>query len=171
VEKRHGVLTEPIEIIEPSAKGIPITLGKEFDGESDWIKNLRFKIRNKYTKEITFINLDFDFPETSATGIMMAHQLFIGQRPDLKFTLNNPPLSLQPNGEVEISLESEFQSIKRSIESRQGPVENINNIVIRTGDVMFEDGTLYSGGNFWRPNPDPNSPHKWLLVTGDLTKP
>lgn len=172
VEKRHGALTEPIEIIEPSVKGVAITLGKEFDGQSDWIKNLRFKIRNKYTKAITFLGLDLDFPETIATGPIMMHQLFIGQRVDLKFTQNHAPLSLQPNGEVEIRLEPEFQSIKLSIESRQGPVQNINNVVIRVREVMFEDGTLYTpGGNFWRPNPDPNSPHKWILITDEPKKP
>ena len=171
VEKRRGVLTEPIEIVEPSVKGIPITLGKEFEGPSDWIKNLRLKIRNKYPKTITFIQVDFDFPETSLTGPIIAHQLFIGQRWDFKFTQKNPPLSLQPNGELEISLEPEFQSIKRSIEHRQGPVENINHIVIRTVEVMFEDDTLYANGDFWRPNPDQNSPHKWILINREPTKP
>jgi len=170
VEKRHGVLTEPVEIVDPSVKGVPIALGKEFNGGPDWIKSLRLKVKNKYSKTITFIGLDFDFPETSTTGIMMMHQLFIGQRSDAKFTQNNPPLSLPPNRDVEIALEPEFQSIKRLLEARNGPIENINHIVIRIRDVMFDDGTLYANGNFWQPNPDQNSPHKWVLI-GDAIKP
>lgn len=170
VERHFAPKNVPIEIIEPKAKGKAITLGEDFEGESDWLRHLTFKVKNKSNKPITFFHLDLDLPETQATGPVMMHQLFFGQRSDFTATLSNRPLRLEPNGEIEVPLDSEFNSIKKLVEHRQGPVENISKLVIRIGEVMFEDGTLYSGGGIFKPNSDASSPHKWLKVR-DFDKP
>lgn len=172
VEKRHSALKDvPIEIIEPKVKGRAIALGEDFDGDSDWLSHLTFRIRNKSNKPVTFVQLDLDFPETIATGPIMMHRLLIGRRTDLSSTQSNATLHMEPNNEIEISLEPEFKSIKRLIEARQGPMDKINNVMIRIGDVMFEDGTIYSGGGIFKPNPDPTSSQKWILLTDEPRKP
>jgi hypothetical protein len=66
-------------------------------------------------------------------------------------------------------MESHFDSIKRLIESR-GRLENVNDVDINVQEVMFADGTLYSGDAIWKPNPDTSSPHKWVKVR-DFDKP
>jgi len=171
VEKHFAPVNVPIEITEPKVKGKALTLGEEFDDDSDWLKHLTFKIRNRSEKPITFFHLDLDFPETAATGPVMMHQLFFGRRSDVIETLSNALVYLPPNGEIEVSLDSEFSSIKRLIEHRQGSVEKISKLVIRIGEVMFEDGALYSGGGIFRPNPDPSSPRKWILLPNERGKP
>lgn len=165
VSKHFAPKNEPIELAELKIKGKAVSLGDTFKGESDWLKNLTLKVKNKSEKPITLLQIDLDFPETSATGSIMMHQLFIGQSPDLGSTRDNQPLLLKPNESVSISLESEFADIKRLIELRQPPVENINRVVIRLGEVVFEDGTRYSGGSIFRRNPDANNPRKWVPVT------
>lgn len=167
VEKHFAPNNEPIEIIEPKIKAKAVKLGEAFEDGSDWLKHNTFKVKNRSNKPITFLQIDLDFPETKATGSIMRHSLFIGRRPDFKSTLNNPPLYLKPSEALEISLEPEYSAIKRLIELRQPPVENINKLVIRTSEVMFEDGTLYFGGSIFKRNPDPNSPHKWVLITDE----
>ncbi len=101
----------------------------------------------------------------------MMHQLLVGQRPDFKSTLSNPSLYLKPDEAIEISLKPEFNSIKKLIEMRYPSVENINKLVVVTGDVVFEDGTLYSGGSIFRRNPDPNNPRKWVRVADEQVTP
>ncbi len=95
----------------------------------------------------------------------MMHQLFIGQRPDFKSTLANAPLYIAPNEKIEISLASEYEAIKKLVGLRQTQIESIDTLVIRTSEIMFEDGTLYSGGTIFRRNPDINSPQKWIPDT------
>jgi len=171
VEKHFAPKNEPVEIIMPQIKGIAVKLGEAFEEETDWLKQVTFKVKNKSDKPITFFHVDLDFPETKATGNIMMHQLLIGQHPDARSTLKNPPLFLKPNESIEISLEAEYSAIKRLIELRQTPVENISKLVIRLGDVTFADGTVYSGGNIFKRNPDPNSPRKWVQVDVPPTTP
>ena len=165
VEKHFAPKNEPIEIIEPKVKTKDVKLGAGFEDESDWLKHVTFKVRNRSDKAITFLQINLDFPETKATGNIMMRQLFFGQRPDFKFTLDNPPLYLKPNEMMEISLASEYDNIKKLIELRQPPIENINKLTIRTDEIVFEDGTLYTGGAIFKRNPDSTSPRKWILVT------
>ena len=165
VVKHSAPLNEPIEIIETSVKAKAITLGVGFEAESDWLKYVTFKVKNRGDKAITFLQIDFDFPETKAVaGAMMMHQLLLGQRPDFKSTLKNPPLFIKPGETIEISLEAEHRNIKRLIEPKLPSVENINQLVIRTGEMTFEDGTLYSGGFLLRRNPDTSNWQKWLRI-------
>lgn len=161
VEKHKTYLKLPIEIFEPKIRDTPIALGEQFDGDADWLKGLRFKIRNTSDKPITWVSLFLVFPETRATGPVMMDQLFIGQRSDVK--TNNPPLDLKPGSELEVPLEPHFDSIKRLIESR-GKLENVNDVDINIQQVMFADGTLYFGGSIWKANPDTSSPHKWVMI-------
>jgi hypothetical protein len=171
VEKHPAPKNEPIEMTEPKVKAKGVKLGEPFEDESDWLKHLTFKVKNISDKPITFFQIDLDFPETKATGSIMMHQLFIGRRSDFKSTLNNAPLYLKPNEAIEISLEPEYSAIKELIEIRQAPVENINKLVIRTSEVMFEDETLYSGGSIFKRNPDLNNPRKWLRITDGFGRP
>lgn len=171
VEKHFALQTDPIEVIQPKIKTKAVKLGEAFEGESDWLEYTTFKIKNKSDRPITFFHIELDFPETKATGSIMMHQLLVGQRPDFKSSLNNPSLYLKPGETIEISLKSEHNEIKRLIEIKYPSVENINKLVVRTGDVMFEDGTLYSVGSFFKPNSDPNSPRKWVRVTEEQAAP
>jgi hypothetical protein len=163
---RHpGPKNEPIEITEIRAKTKAVKLGEVFEDESDWLKHLTYKVKNRSDKAITFLQIDLDFPETEATaGAIMMHQLFFGQRSDFRSTLNNQPLYIKPNETIEISLERAYDDIKTLIELRHPTVGVINKLTIRTSDVMFEDGALYASGMFYRRNPDPNSPQKWMPI-------
>jgi hypothetical protein len=171
VEKHWAPENEPTDITEPRIKARGIKLGETFEDESDWLKHLTFKVKNRSDRPITFFQIDLDFPETKATGNIMMHQLFIGRRSDFTSTRNNPPLYLKPNEAIEISLEPEYNAIKRLIELRGLPVESINKLGIRTSEAMFEDETLYHGGAIFKRNPDLNSPRKWLPISDGFGRP
>ncbi len=163
VEKVLGPPNEPLEVFEPKLQGTPIALGQRFDStDVDWIKNLTFKIKNRSSKPITFIHLDVIFPETRAAGPVLVHQFFLGQREDITSTLvNNLPIELMPGKQEHVSLEPAYARIKRLIEHKS-KVEDIHDVEIEVYEVMFADGTLWSGGVVWKRNPDMSSPHKWV---------
>lgn len=165
IVKNRSSVDVPIEIVATKVKDRSIEFRQEFDADANWLRDLTFKIKNKSTKPITWIGINITFPETRATGSLMLHQLFIGQRSDMLSTLtSNPPLDLKPGEEKEISLEPEFDLIRRLIKLR-GRVEDINNVDLTIDEVMFADDTLYSGSNLWRRNPDTSSARKWLKIS------
>jgi hypothetical protein len=165
VIKEHGPRNEPVEVADLKVKGKPVNLGRGFNEETDWLKDVTFSLKNRGGKPITYVRLDIDFPETKETGVMMMHQIYLGRRPDVASLTVNAPLRVEPNGSVEVSLSSEYPEVKKLIELRHPSVEDINRIVIRLGEVMFEDETLYSGGNLFRQHPGPDGRAGWERVT------
>lgn len=165
VVKHAAPPNEPIEIIEPSVRTKAIKLGEGFEAEPEWLRYITFKVKNRSDKTITFLQIDLDFPETKeSAGAIMMHQLFFGQRPDFKSTINRPALHLKPDEAMEISLEQVYDQIKTLIELKHPSIDVINKLVIRTNDMMFEDETLFSGGYYYRRNPDPSDRKKWIQI-------
>jgi len=118
---------------------------------------------------ITYARIDIIFPETKSTGPALINQIFLGRRsdqtPELKFTLNHPPLYLLPNQSLDISLTSHYNEMKKLIEGRHSPIDDVNQIRIGLGEAMFVDETLYFGGRIFKRNPDPNGSSKWIKVS------
>ena len=165
VQRVSGPPNEPLEVFEPKLRTTQIAFGQVLEStDVDWIKDLNFKIKNRSNKPITFIHIDVLFPETRAIGPVLVHQLFLGQRSDMSSTLiNNLPLKLLPDKEELVSLEPAYARIKSLIE-HTNKVEDIHDVEIEVYEVMFADDTLWSGGAFWKRNPDTNSSHKWIRV-------
>lgn len=155
---------EPIEIGDIKFKSKVVKFDEKFDADDTWLKDITFKVKNKGKKPITYLRLDFTFPETASTGPVMLHQLYLGRRFDSPSMNNREPLRLLPNQSSEVSLESGFEGIKSLVESREPSIGKISKIIVRVGEVMFDDDTLYSGGATFKRNPDPSSPRKWVVI-------
>ncbi len=155
---------DPLEITEVKVNERVVRLEEKFAENDKWLRHVAFKIRNKYSKPVTYVQINIDFPETEATGTMMQHQVFLGQHPDVKRPFPVPAFRIMPGETAEISLAEEYGEIKRMIELRNPSVDQISRILVRLSDVGFEDGTIYSGGNIFRRNPDANGRPKWLKV-------
>jgi hypothetical protein len=55
----------PYEVSNINIKGIKsIKENEPFEEDSDWLKQLRFSIKNRSEKPITFMRVDIYFPET-----------------------------------------------------------------------------------------------------------
>jgi len=166
VVKHFAPRHEPIEVTGLKIKGRAVKLGEVVKDEPDWLRHLVLEVKNRSDKPIALLQIDLDFPETRATGSVMMHQLFIGWDPDFRSTSGNQPLGLKPGESVHIPLGPEYAGIKRLIELRQPSVENINHVVVRLGEVRFEDGTRYSGGRVFKRGGDENGRPKWIPATG-----
>lgn len=172
VLKSRGPANEPVEIVETKVRTKAAKLGEGFEDEDDWLRYVTIKIKNKSEKAITFLHIDFDFPETKAImGGTLVHQILLGKREDFELTLRQPSLYLKPNETIDISLDKEFNAIKEAIEFKHPSIGSINQVVIRIGDIVFDDGILFSGGMLFRRNTDPDSPRKWVRIPDPQEQP
>jgi|SRR5947209_5404758 len=156
-------LVYPVEITELKTNGKAVKADEEFDGDTDWLQALTFKLKNKSDRTITYIALDIDFPETRAVGngSITEHQIMLGNDPENK--LGHTPLHFLPGDSMEVPLAPEYKEIKTSLSHRL-PLENVSNVLVRLHQVMFDDGTLWSAGNLYRRNPDSNGYPKWIKI-------
>jgi hypothetical protein len=164
VQKERSHPKDPLDLTEIKVQGKVLRIREKFLEDGDWLKKVTFKLRNKYSKTITFIQVNIDFPETESSGIMIQKQLLLGRHPVYGKPTSPPPLNLMSGESLEVSLAMEFESIKKMIERRHSPIGSISKILIRLSDVGFEDGTIYAAGEFYKRNPDANSSSKWLKI-------
>lgn len=156
-------LDQPVEI-QIEHRGQRVKANEEFDGDDDWFKNLKIKIKNRSEKSITYVVLDLTFPETATpeNSRVGLHQIRLGESPDLKS--NGAKISLAPGDSKEISLDLDYSEIKKLVESRI-PAKNITNLVVRLETAVFSDDTKWFAGTLYQRNPNPNHPHKWIPVS------
>lgn len=155
------LVKEPVEI-KFEHRGKPLKENEEFESDSDWVKDLKFKLKNRSGKTITYILLDVDFPETAASsGRVAQQQITLGRDPEGHST--QQPLQLRPEESMEVSLDAGYDQIKNLI-GRSLPMESISKTVIRLHQVMFDDGTLFSSGSMYRRNDEPNATQKWVKI-------
>ena len=160
---KKTIIKPPTIVKEPVAitikhRGQPINPNEEFDGDSDWLKDVTLKLTNKSDKTITFVQIHLVFPETataekSSTGL---HRIELGIYPD--FPSNRPPMVLRPGDSTEVTLANEYTEIKRLVEQRV-PIDKINQVTLRLQTALFDDGTKFFAGVLYRR--DPNIPGRW----------
>jgi len=86
----------------------------------------------------------------------------LGLWPDSK--ASRPALRLGPGESTEIRLAARYDDIKTLLQLKSTPPDSITNVVVRLHQVMFDDETLWSGGESYRRNPDTANPHKWIRI-------
>jgi hypothetical protein len=165
VRKGFAPPNEPVEFASLKVKGRAAGLGEKFEGEGDWLRGVTLSIRNRADQPIVWARLDLTFPETAATGPVMLHQIFLGSRPDLPQPPGVAPLRLMPKETLEVPLAAEYEQIKTLIELRHASVELVRQLDLHLGEVLYEDGTLWSGGQLFKRNPDPGGQRKWLRLS------
>ena len=94
----------------------------------------------------------------------MMHQIFLGRREDVPAFAAKESLALSSNRKLEVSFGPEFENIVRLLKLRGYSPKSIGEAKIRVSEVMFEDGTLYSGGAMYKRNPESSGPNKWLRI-------
>src|SRR5882762_5273698 len=103
IEKRDSYPNEPLKITAIKAANKSVDLGEQFRGDDDWLKAAQFTVRNISEKDIVFIEIDLNFPETKSSGNEMSFPIRLGSRPSAGDS--NPALALQKNNEATLGLE------------------------------------------------------------------
>ena len=163
LKKDFSLPTDPVRILNVRALDKPVEFDKKFQGGKDWLKGLELKLKNVSAKEIVFLRLDVNFPETASDGAEMSYQTGFGRQPGGE-NAGAAPLSLPPGGVYELALDEErYRGVVRFVNSRHD-IDKLSDAYIRIGFVVFADGTAWAAGTFYRR--DRHNPRRWVPLTG-----
>jgi hypothetical protein len=149
--------------IAPAQKLSARALAESTGGkEEDWLEDLEFSLTNKWDKAITYIDLELTFPETITTGPRMAYDMDIGIHPSAfgEMIKYGKPLKLAANETYTFHLSTEeLTKIKRFLSRRSFELAHLNKVVIRTDYLIFEDGTKWEQGSWYKllPGEEPSA--------------
>lgn len=156
---------EPIKIDRLFRGDQPVGVDERFSADSDWLKGLKVRIKNNSGKDISYISLDLEFPETLATGNVMIFSFSYGPQPIRKAEQYETIKGQKPvpaGGNVEMVLDdSMFGQLKKFLESRQA-LDSLARVKIRISMIYFTDDTAWGTGSFL--TRDPNDPRRWNPV-------
>lgn len=151
---------DPVVITNIKVGSKDVDLNTEFDAEGEWLKDVSFKLKNKSSKNVTFVGADMYFPDTNNMGPMVLRPLRFGQwpgRPNPAYS----PLLLKPTETIDVSIGTEYAGLKKVLESRR-PVSSIKKLTVRVYAVIFEDGTKWDLGNYF--TPDSSKPSGYRMI-------
>jgi hypothetical protein len=156
---------EPVKIGKLKAKGATVILGEKFRADDDWVKELTISIKNISEKTITYLEIELSFPrDKGAPEETDAHDRIIyGQYPALPGETatahpDQPPI--RPGNTVDVVLR-DYEGIRKFLNETHYPV-SINRLEVSVGDLVFDNGTKWSGGGLFRRDPD--NPGGWIRI-------
>lgn len=160
LEKQEYYPNEPLNFLEIKAANKRIRLGEGFIASDNWLENASFRVKNTSKKEIAYIEIDINFPETKSTGNEMSYRLKFGHRPAAPDS--NRALFFKPDAETILELTvDKYSRLVKFVEERQ-QIATISKATIRIGFVIFTDGTGWAGGQFQQQ--DAKNPNRYIPV-------
>ncbi len=156
---------EPVKIGKLKSKGVAVIFGEKFRADDDWMKELTFSVKNASEKTITYLEIELNFPrDKGAQAEPDAHdRIMYGQYPTLPGETaiprpDQPPL--RPGETVDVVLR-DYDGIRNFLNLTHYPI-SINRLEVGVGDVVFDDGTKWSGGGLFRR--DLERPGGWVRI-------
>lgn len=161
---KENFKNEPIEFLEIKSNEKPVAVNENFTQENDWLRNFTVKFKNNSATSIVYVSLLIGFPETEATGNRMSHFLKYGINPLAKNQSKIKPELLPPGETAELFLSAESHTILDNfLATRHHFTQDLTKIHLTIMAIYFDDGTHWSAGTVFRP--DPNNPGKFVPVT------
>jgi hypothetical protein len=157
-EKLTNYRNEPLKITSMKAANRKVRFGEKITGEDDWLKSAELTIKNVSGKDIVFVEVDLNFPETKTSGDEMSFPLRFGSPPGLP--TGSPAMILRIDDEATLGLQGKrYEELVRFVEHRHS-ISTIGKVVVDVQLVIFADGTAWSRGTFRRR--DPNNPNSYI---------
>jgi hypothetical protein len=124
-----------------------------------WLENLECTIKNHADKRIFYVHFQISFPETEANGqpLMGYREVSLGVPPNafgdtLKY---GEPLSLDPGQTHTFVISSKHLKVMDEfLALRQYRINDVARVEIKVIDLFFDDGTRWSFGAYFKPNPN-----------------
>lgn len=166
---------EPVKISELKAKGREVRAGEKFKDSNDWFKGLTIKIRNTSDKPVKYVSVLVSFPrpkeQKEAGRLPFGEQLTYGFSPvDREAAAGSSPTPSIPPGEsIELVLSEKHFDEYTGVLKRLAFPDGVKRIELTLQEVGFDDGLLWSGGKFWRR--DPNNHDKYVPLSKGEVKP
>jgi len=149
---------DPVKIVSLAAANMPLKLDEKFSLGPDWLRSTQIRLKNVSDKDVIYVELQFNFPETRTSGNEMSYRSELGNLPGRPVL--NSPLLLKPDEEVSFSFtEEEYKNLVEFI-GRRIKLSNISKTDLKIGFVVFADSTAWGAGLWFKANP--NKPGSWI---------
>lgn len=152
---------DPVKIVNIATANNPVKLDEKFEGGSNWLRETQIQLKNVSNKEIVYIELQFNLPETKSSGNEMSFRSQLGNMPGMPVLYS--PLSLKPGEEISFSFsQEEYQNLVDFVEYRTN-ISKLNRTDLKIGFVVFADASAWGTGLWFKPNP--NKRGSWIPDT------
>jgi hypothetical protein len=157
-----AVPNEPVEITLAKTKKGVVKFGKPFnDEDNDWLKGFTLTAKNIYHKAITYIDVTYSFErpkdDVNRDQLRLVDTLTYGR-------LASKPgdMQLKPGESTDLVLTDSRHDFLKNVLVQAGYPPSIKHIKFYLAQVIFEDGTMWSLGYWYRR--DPTNAENWIPV-------
>jgi hypothetical protein len=148
-----------VAIVAPSVDGRTARFGAKFDAEQDWLRGTGFRIENTSGRTISYLVVNVLFPQTKTSNLgPMQYPIKFGNRPGGKL-LTAAPLVLAPSEALNVTLDKDYPRMVKFVSQRLA-IEDVREIELEIGFIVFDNGTAWAAGQFLRQ--DPQNPNLYL---------
>lgn len=147
--------------IELTLGGKSLKFGEKFSDDEDWLSHLCIRLKNLHSTSLVFARLYLSFPETRATGNVMAFPLSFGRNPRAPIDLGEPK-RLAPEKTAEIRLSQEEYSHLKGFLERRHAMASITHSGLQIEEIQFVDGSIWINGSWM--HQDPNNPNRLIPI-------
>lgn len=142
---------DSIEVTEIDVEGASVIIGQPFNASTDWLKNIKFKIKNKSDKVLTYFQISLTLPQIK------------GHR-QVRYTIDgrglNSNIKIMPGAMAELHIPpgGEYDWIKNVVAEAKLDFATIVQAEVYSVLAYFEDGTQLNSGcvktpDVWHPCP------------------
>jgi len=159
VEIEPDIPIEAVRVVKITVGGQAVTpgffnprkgpSGAPFQAGDDWLKEMKFTVKNGSLKTLVQLTWSVYFPEAAATGYPVAQQVQLGRIPENVFLAiggrqgdnqgGRQPLDFRPGQEMVMSLAPYADDLRRRIEQHQA-FSSVHICYINVGSGFFPDG-------------------------------
>jgi hypothetical protein len=146
--------SNPFEILEISRDGTKIMPYEQFEEGGDWLRNLRFKIKNRSESPIVALRIGLAFPQamTEKSDSMLVYVIDFGHTPN-KSVPGRLPIFLIQNDILTFEMtEKQLTQIDQFLAKRGFSSGQMTNVELRMMEVYFANGLAWIGGSMMEPD-------------------
>ncbi len=170
VIEKQAFGTEPVKIKDIKVNKKGIVVGKKFSAADDWLRGLSVTVENKTEKNVTHVSVQVVYAraenDVASQEAPLGDSITYGVSPFRKPTAPAQAQAIPPGGSVDLVLSEQTYNENDLILKRLKYTKSIKKIELTVEEVGFEDGTAWSKGQYWKP--DPRNPGQWLRAKQDI---
>lgn len=169
VEKK-AFANEPVKIKAIKIKNKDVAAGKKFDGADDWLSGIIITVENKSEKNVTHVSVQVVYAreenEEVSQEAPFGDSITYGWSPFRKSQAPAQAQAIPPGRTVDLALSEQTYNENNLVLKRLKYTKSVRKIELIVEEVGFEDGTAWSKGQYWKP--DPSNPGLWLRAEQNI---
>jgi hypothetical protein len=158
--------SDPFEILDINREGAKIKPYMQFEGGGDWLRNLRFKIKNRSESPIVAMRIGLGFPEASRNKSegLMTYVIDFGHKPYSRVEVSKrEPIFLIQNDTLSFELTEEHLTLLNQFLAHRGfSCEQMTNVQLDMMEVYFANGLAWIYGSMMEP--DRTNPGRYTRI-------